>query len=213
MPAERVAGILLAAGASSRFGADKLAVAWGGRTMLHRATTAMIDAGLDPVLVVVQPGVSAPFTGVSRSVPNPRWCEGLSTSVQTGLAALADDATVGAAVVAPADQPWCGAEVYRRLLDAFRSSGAGLLAASFDGAVRNPVLLERSRWHLADRIEGDIGLSAVVRGLDPMTVECADIGSVSDIDTASDLERARLSGAGFAQRCQEFQHGRVERRR
>lgn len=69
-----------------------------------------------------------------------------------------------------------------------------MVVAMFDGAVRNPVLLARSQWPLAGRIEGDTGLSAVVRALSPLTVECADIGSVHDIDTPDDLTRGRAGG-------------------
>ena len=89
MPADRIAGVLLAAGAATRFGADKLAADWNGRTVLQWSTTAMLDAGLDPVLVVVQPGDARPLPNRVRTVANHRWSAGISTSVQTGLAALA----------------------------------------------------------------------------------------------------------------------------
>jgi CTP:molybdopterin cytidylyltransferase MocA len=193
MPGDRVAGVLLAAGAATRFGADKLAADWNGRTVLQWSTTAMLDAGLDPVLVVVQPGDARPLPERVRTVANHRWSAGISTSVQTGLAALAGDAGVCAALIAPADQPQCGAPVYRRLLDAFRECGRGVVVATFAGAVRNPVLLARGQWRLAEEIHGDIGLSAVVQRHRPLEVECADIGSVADIDTPDDLARLRRS--------------------
>ena len=56
--------------------------------------------------------------------------------------------------------------------------------------MRNPVLLAREQWTLADQIEGDNGLSAVVRRMRPLEVECGDVGSVVDIDTPADLARA-----------------------
>lgn len=190
---DRVAGILLAAGGATRFGSDKLAADLGGRTLLQWSATAMLDAGLDPVLAVIQPGVAHTVPERVTPVVNDRWRGGIATSVQTGLAALDSEPAVCAAVIAPADQPWCRAQVYRRLLDAFRCSGRGVVVATFDGAMRNPVLLARSKWPLAELITGDNGLSAVVRGLKPLTVECADVGSVIDIDTPADLARARRS--------------------
>lgn len=208
MPAEPVAGILLAAGAASRFGGNKLSADWGGRTLLQRSIAAMLDAGLGPVLVVVQPGAPCPSGGVVRPVTNDRWRDGIATSVQAGLAALAGNPEVRAAVVAPADQPRCGADVYRRLLDAFRGSRRCLVVATFDGAMRNPVLLERSQWPLAGQIGGDTGLSAVVRALSPLTVECADVGSVVDIDTRADLEIVRISQRST--RSAAARRGRVE---
>ena len=191
MPDDRVAGILLAAGGATRFGSDKLAADWGGRTLLQCSATAMLDAGLDPVLAVVQPGVALSVPQRVTTVVNERWRGGISTSVQTGLAALDSEPWVGAAVIAPADQPWCRAEVYRRLLGSYRSSDRSVVIATFDGAMRNPVLLARGQWRLAEQIDGDTGLSAVVRGLRPLEVECGDVGSVVDIDTPGDLARAQ----------------------
>lgn len=201
MPGERVAGILLAAGGSTRFGADKLATRWGDRTLLERSALAMLDAGLDPVLAVVQPGPRSHMSDRVTCVINDRWRTGIASSVQTGLAALVGEKSVCAAVLAPADQPWCGPSVYRQLLDRFRDSvqgdsgegdsGEGIVVATFNGAMRNPVLLARRRWSLADSIDGDTGLSAVVRTLSPMTVECSSIGSIADIDSHADLNSVR----------------------
>ena len=190
MPADRVAGILLAAGGATRFGSDKLAADWEGRTLLQWSATAMLDAGLDPVLAVIQPGPAPSVPGRVTPVINEQWRVGIATSVRTGLAALGDELSVCAAVIAPADQPWCGPDVYRRLLACFQSSDRKIVVATFDGAMRNPVLLARSQWALAAKIEGDTGLSAVVRELRPLAVECGDLGSILDIDTPADLARA-----------------------
>jgi CTP:molybdopterin cytidylyltransferase MocA len=191
MPGDRIAGILLAAGGSTRFGSDKLAAELGGRTLLQWSATAMLEAGLDPVVAVVRPGIARPLPRGVTPVVNKQWHDGIATSVRVGLAALGSETTVGAAVVAPADQPWCSPEVYRRLVDSFRSSGRSIAVATFDGAMRNPVLLARGQWMLADQITGDIGLSGVVRGLSPLAVECGDVGSVVDVDTPADLARTR----------------------
>lgn len=193
MPVEYVAGILLAAGGATRFGADKLAAEWRGRTLLQHSAQAMLDAGLRPVLAVVRPDVAPALPDLVGPVVNHRWRDGIATSVQAGLAALDAEPGVCAAVVAPADQPWCGEQVYRRLLNAFLGSRPEVVVASYHGTMRNPVLLARSRWPLAGQAKGETGLSAVVRALSPLTVECGDVGSVRDIDTSADLEYALRS--------------------
>jgi len=152
-----VSGILLAAGAATRFGADKLAAEFCGQTLLHRSAAAMADAELQPVIAVAQPNASHSVPGGVRAVENDRWKSGISTSVRAGLAALHRETSVCAAIVAPADQPWCGPDVYRRLVDAFRRTGRGLIVATFHGAIRNPVLVARAHWRLADEIDGAIG--------------------------------------------------------
>ena len=66
----------------------------------------------------------------------------------------------------------------------------GVITVTYDGAMRNPVPLARRQWTPADQLEGDTGLSAVVRRLRPLEVECGDVGSVIDIDTPADLAHA-----------------------
>lgn len=193
MPGDRIAGILLAAGAASRFGGGKLAATLNGEPLLIRSAAAMLGAGLDPVVVVVAPGFGLAVQDQVTMVVNARWRTGVASSVQAGLTALRDERGVCAAAIAPADQPWCGAEVYRRLVCTFREARPPVTVATYAGAIRNPVVLARSQWGLADRLHGDVGLSAVVRSLSPIRVECGDVGSVADIDTREDLGRTRRS--------------------
>ncbi|MBU3749501.1 MAG: nucleotidyltransferase family protein [Mycobacterium sp.] len=190
MPAERIGGVLLAAGAGKRFGADKLAAELHGETLLQRAAAGMLDAGLDPVIAVVAPGAARPVPDRVTAVVNERAGDGIAGSVAAGLNALHTTPGVVAAVVAPADQPWCGAAVYRRLVAAHQRTGRAVIVATFSGALRNPVLLAREHWRLSEGLTGDVGLSAVVRTLSPLRVECADIGSVADVDTPADLAEA-----------------------
>ena len=191
MPAERIGGVLLAAGAGKRFGADKLAAELRGESLLYRSVTAMLRAALDPVIVVVAPGTERPVPHRATTVVNDRSIDGIATSVQVGLATLRDVPDVAAAVIAPADQPWCGAAVHQRLVEAYKQTNRPVVVATFGGAVRNPVLLARGQWCLSERICGDVGLSAVVRELSPLRVECDDVGSVADVDTPADLVLAR----------------------
>ncbi len=120
MPAERIGGVLLAAGAGTRYGADKLAVVLNGETMLWLAAAAMLGAGLDPVVAVVAAGSDRPVPDRVRTVVNERSLEGIATSVRAGLTALRNTPEIAAAVIAPADQPWCGEPVYRRIVDTYR---------------------------------------------------------------------------------------------
>ncbi len=105
----RVAGLVLAAGQASRFGAPKVLERLHGTTLLEHALGALERGGCAPVLVVL--GAHADL--VRRTVPlpttvcNPLWSTGMGSSLRAGLAALPSD--VDAVVVALADQPLVGA--------------------------------------------------------------------------------------------------------
>ena len=98
----RVAGLVLAAGQASRFGAPKVLERLHGTTLLEHALGALERGGCAPVLVVL--GAHADL--VRRTVPlpttvcNPLWSTGMGSSLRAGLAALPSD--VDAVVVAPA---------------------------------------------------------------------------------------------------------------
>src|SRR2546428_8228541 len=107
MPGERVAGVVLAAGLSSRMGENKMLIEVGGRTLVRRAVETALSAGLDPLLVVVGPEserVRAGLRGPSRTPGlNAEYAPGMNTSLRAGIPAL--PAKTHAAVVLLGDMP------------------------------------------------------------------------------------------------------------
>jgi len=188
------AGLVLAAGEGSRLGRPKALVAVDGELLVDRAIRVAHEAGLHPVVVVL--GAAAAdvvrSAGLDRAVVvvNDGWREGIGASLRCGLTALTDQ-RAAAAVVLLVDQPAVGAETVRRLLPAWRD-GAVAVAASYKGAVRNPVLLGAASWPgvMAQAI-GDTGARGWLREHDEqvVTVACDDLGSEADIDTIADLQR------------------------
>ncbi|MFN8124995.1 MAG: hypothetical protein U0R64_00570 [Candidatus Nanopelagicales bacterium] len=61
--------------------------------------------------------------------------------------------------------------------------------AGYGGEPRNPVVLPRAQWSLADSLVGDQGLSQVVRAAPHRLVDCGELGSVADVDRPGDLPR------------------------
>ncbi|HVM13050.1 MAG TPA: nucleotidyltransferase family protein [Egibacteraceae bacterium] len=203
-----VAGLLLAAGAGRRLGGPKALVHIEGESLARRGVRLLASGGCAPVVVVLGAGARQALAhddlAPARTVVNARWDDGMATSLQAGLDALEDDG-VGAVVVALADQPLVGAEAVRRLVGAWRE-GAAVAVAAYDGAARNPVLLDRAWWRAARKsATGDRGARGLLRARPDLVtlVECGDTGAADDLDTPADL--AALGGR-FPQ---EYRHSHV----
>ncbi|HWP28876.1 MAG TPA: nucleotidyltransferase family protein, partial [Chloroflexota bacterium] len=121
-----VAGILLAAGQSTRLGQPKQLLPYRGRSLLRHAAEVGLAAGLAPLIVVI--GAAAPamrreLEGLAvQVVENPRYAEGQSTSLRAGVAALPPG--TAAVVILLVDMPAVDAEVIARLVEAWRATAA-----------------------------------------------------------------------------------------
>src|SRR4051794_7868582 len=202
-PPLRAAGVILAAGAGTRFGGDKLLAPLDGQPIIRHVVDAAIAAGLDPIVVVEPPtgALAAVDLRPARRVVNPNPGEGLSSSVRLGLrAAEADaDVTIEAAVILPGDQPRVDPSTIRALLDAAGSSPRTpfIVARHADGSP-NPILARRSIWRLADELAGDRGFGPVLATHPEIVREIRVEAANPDIDTIDDLRRLREPPAGGA---------------
>ncbi len=201
--APRVAAVVLAAGAGSRFGGGKLLAPLDGRPILQHVLDRLTVAGLDDVVVVVGDDADAVEraidAGGARLVRNPEPARGLSSSLQVGIGEL--DESVEAALIVLGDQPRLPARAVRALLDAGVTDERPIVVPVYDGDLgRNPVLVGRAAFALVDETTGDRGLGPLieahrelVREL-PIRVE----GGNPDVDTRADL--VGLLEAGWSAR-------------
>ena len=208
MTEERVTGIVLAGGASRRFGGDKLAATIDGRTLLERSVAA-VAAVADEVIVVVAPGDD-------RALPAPEVADpgGRATAVPVrrvedpethggpllGLLAALEAASEPLAIVAGGDMPSLSEDVLRALVRALGESGESAEAAllvrhgverPLPAAVRNGAATQAARRLLAEDERSLVALfralrtrplaEAEWRGLDPAG------DTLRDVDTPADL--------------------------
>jgi len=189
--ARPVGAVVLAAGASRRFGSPKQLAMVDGRTLLEHAIDGALRAGLAPIAVVV-PIWLAETAGADddrlRWVRNPFPERGMSVSLRLGLAALGND--VGAAVILLGDQPRLGEERIAAILA--ERGPRPIVAAIADGVGAPPVLIERSHFHLADELGGDIGLRQLIRSHADLVRHVPVASHPLDVDTPDDL--ARMAG-------------------
>jgi nicotine blue oxidoreductase len=161
-----VAAVVLAAGASSRFGTSPPKQAVFLPDVLRRLQA---TRSVDDVVVVL--GAHEVETE-ARTVRCEEWERGPGASLRCGLAALG--AGYEAAVVVLADGPDLASEAVDRVVAAWRTDGGDVVAASYGGARGHPVLLARAAW---DRVPAE-----GARALDPVLVPCDDLGPPGDVD-------------------------------
>jgi molybdenum cofactor cytidylyltransferase len=190
---DRVAAVILAAGASRRFGSPKQLAVLDGRTLLEHVLEAARAAGLHTVVAVVPVWLTRPAAATDPGlswVRNPHPERGMSHSLRLGIAALPPDVT--AAVILLGDQPRVTLGHLHALVAA--RGTRPIVATDYDGLLAPPVLLERRSFEQVAGLVGDVGLREVLRGSDDVAVVPAPASAV-DIDTPADLHRHRGSSA------------------
>jgi molybdenum cofactor cytidylyltransferase len=198
----RVAGLVLAAGRSTRFGAPKALALLDGRPMLEHVLDVTRMAGLEPIVVVLGDDADALEGAITwkaeRRVRNPDPGRGLSSSLLTGLHELDTDLAVEAVVVLLGDQPRADPAVIRALVEREATTDRPIVVPRYaEGGGPNPVLIARAGFGLAGEAHGDRGLGPVIDA-HPELVEVVDVaGSNPDVDTLADLERLSRDQAGL----------------
>ncbi len=192
-----IAAVILAAGASTRFGQCKQLLDWNGRPLVAHVADVALEAGLEPVIVVVgcaaQDVISALDGLPVRVVMNWRWAEGMSASVQIGLAALPPEAE--AAIFLQSDQPLVTPALIRAMAERMQESGASIVHPAHAGRRGTPVLFARRHFPELVAVSGDRGGRGLIeRYADEVaTVEVDDPTVLADIDTPDDYERLSTS--------------------
>jgi CTP:molybdopterin cytidylyltransferase MocA len=189
-----ISGVVLAAGTSSRFGRPKQLLDLGGMPVLRHVLDAAVAGGLDEVVVVLGHVAreivdAVPPTGRVRIASNPRYAEGQSTSLRTGLQAV--DAESEAAVILLGDQPWVRPDAIAAVVRAFREGAGPVVQASYGGRPGHPTLLGRGVWEpVVAEAEGDEGARAIL-ARHAEWVAAVEVGGTppEDIDTEADYAR------------------------
>ena len=175
-------------------GAPKLLLTLRGSTLVARVIAAARASWCDDVLAVLgemadRVGAEARAAGV-RTVFNPRYREGMGTSIAAGIDALAPECD--AVVVLLGDQPCVGADTINALIDAHRTSGKPLVASRYGNVVGAPTLIARPFFAEAAALSGDVGARPLFTRHPECVAEVPMPPEVAwDVDTPEDLRRLR----------------------
>lgn len=194
-----VAGVLLAAGTSSRLGRNKLTLQHGGESFLRGAARRALAAGLAPLVVVLgheAERARAELDGLGcEIVLNPDYPEGINTSRRVGLAALPPEAE--AAVVLLADMPFVTRDMLAALVERYRATGSPLVLSAYGpepGVSAPPTLYARSLFpELLALTGGACGGQVVKRHRAGAEILAWPERTLFDVDRPEDLARLEAS--------------------
>ena len=189
--AAHICGILLAAGASKRFGSDKLMHTLAGTTPVAVAALANLRSAIPHVIAGVRPGVPLLENRLSEAGATVILCanadEGMGASLATAVGASGD---VAGWVIALADMPYIRPETIAKIA-ASLAEGAAIVAPSYRGERGHPVGLSARFRAQLEALGGDEGARSVLRQHAQLVklIEVDDPGVCRDIDTPADLQR------------------------
>ncbi len=191
-PPLAVAALMLAAGYSRRFGADKRRAALADGRSLLTASLALPCAALDEVWLVLRPDETPAGLGLPaavRIVQDPASAQGMGHSLAAGARRLLAESSAQAVAIFLADMP----RIRRDSLDALlaQADAECILLPSYRGSRGHPVLFGRRFWPQLAALSGDTGAKSVIQQHPGAVriVELDDPGLVLDIDTAEDWRR------------------------
>lgn len=199
--APRVAGLVLAAGTSSRLrGGMKLLLPYEGRPLVTAPVRAALDAGLDPVVVVVGHrgdelrealAEIAPAGTRLRVTAVPDASTGQGASVAAGVAVLEDDSDVEAAAVLLGDEPGVRTRDIRQVVQAWRAGDSPVVRARYRDRPGHPVVFSRSWFERLRGLVGDRGAGALLEAHADEVAEAPLPGAAPvDVDTLEDYALA-----------------------
>jgi len=189
----KVSAILLGAGESKRMGADKLSLPWGEKTVLKQCLEVLLRSSVKEVVLVLSDQtkwMEGPFRGGRVKVTmNPRYREGMSTSIRRGIQAIDPD-TQGI-LIALGDQPLLKTRTINALIRAFGQSKGSIVLPSYRGKRGHPVLFDRCHEKELLSLRGDVGGKSIVErhAGTVFEVRTESKAVVMDIDTWKDYEK------------------------
>jgi len=189
---EPVAGVVLAAGESKRFGRPKQLLAWRGEPFIRVVAKTALDAGLFPVIVVMGSSADQVETALEglpvKMVMNEDWQSGQGSSIRHGVQALPPE--TGSAVFLLADQPQIRSDVVRALA-AHQAAGLYPIVAPLVLNERraNPVLFDRVTFPDLLKLEGDVGGRAIFDRHRVEYLPWHDDRLLLDVDKPDDYQR------------------------
>ncbi|HYK06051.1 MAG TPA: NTP transferase domain-containing protein [Thermoanaerobaculia bacterium] len=185
--------VILAAGGSRRLGRPKQLVEIEGQPLVLRAAEAALAAGSGSVHVVVGAEVVRIREALGDLpvdlVVNEAWQEGVASSIRAAIEAIERrERPVETLILMLCDQPGVSGDVLRRLLDAYRTTRAPVVASRYPEGPGVPALFHAELFPALKSLDGDVGARELIRHLDRDVVTIP-FSLTDDVDTPGDVLR------------------------
>lgn len=195
---ENVAGVILAAGGSERFGQPKQLLDWRGKPFIQHIVEAAITAGLAPVVVIIG-AVREPIQKTLEQYPikiiiNEDWPQGQASSIVAGVQAVAG--RCGAAVFLLSDMPQVSVGFLQGYLRYHRTKDHEIVAPVIAGKPANPAMFDRRCFPALMGLSGQSGGRQLFDRFRVDRLELDDPFLAIDVDTPEDYQRLLEFGRG-----------------
>ena len=188
-----IRSIILAAGESKRMGFPKMLLRFNGKTMIENVLDNVTESDSDSILVVLGAAMEDLISIVGKydvkHCYNNNYREGMLSSVQCGFRNIPPDTE--AVLVFQGDQPFITPEVINSVIEAYRSSGKGIIIPVYKGKRGHPLLLDSKSKVQIDTLDKDKGLRSItyIHSADIYEVETDEPGILRDFDTYDDYKK------------------------
>lgn len=196
---EPVAGIILAAGESSRYGQPKQLLDWKGEPFVRVAARRALEAGLAPVIVVTGANAEQVESAVRdlnvRIVRNGEWKSGQASSIRAGIFTLTPaplplgEGYAGAGIFLLVDQPQITTSILQALVERHAEGLHSVVAPMVMDRRANPVLFDRRTFADLLTLEGDTGGRAIFHKHQVEYLPWHDDRLLLDVDTPEHYQR------------------------
>lgn len=181
----RITAIVLAAGKSTRMGADnKLLLTFNDKTMVSHVIDQLMASNLDDIIVVTGHEYEMVTAGITQPVKfthNADYDMGLSASIKAGMAALHQDCD--GVMICLGDMPYISADHYNRLIAEFKTGN--IIAPTRHGKIGNPIIFSKEFFPDFDTLQGDKGARKLLQKYqdEVISVDLETDAILHDIDT------------------------------
>jgi molybdenum cofactor cytidylyltransferase len=190
---EPIAGIILAAGESTRFGQPKQLLNWRGEPFVRVVAKTALETGLSPVVVVTGAHAEQVSTAVSdlpvKTANNPEWQSGQASSIKAGIESAGEK--VGAAVFLLVDQPQITPTILHAMMDEHAATLDPIIAPLILERRGNPVLFDRVTFPDLMKLEGDVGGRGIFSKHKVNYLPWHDDALLLDVDTPEHYQRLK----------------------